>query len=123
MKRAFDEFHLIDGSPMLTPDIDVEITHEDVTASDSGFDQAGFYHRMVIRYNKRSWKFKYAVLTKEEFVYLRSLMKEKENFAFSFLNELDEEETVQAYSKPVTVAYQSKRSGLYKNLTLEIIEC
>lgn len=123
MKRAYDDFHKIDGSPMLTPDIDVEITHEDVVAGDSGFDQGGFYHRMVIRYNKRSWKFKYAVLTKEEFVYLRSLMKEKNSFAFSFLNELDEVETVQAYSKPVTVAYQSKRSGLYKNLTLEIIEC
>ena len=54
---------------------------------------------------------------------LSSFLVSQKNFAFSFLNELDEEETVQAYSKPVTVAYQSKRSGLYKNLTLEIIEC
>ena len=123
MKRSYDNFHKIDGSQMLTPDIDVEITYEDITAADSGVDQSGIYHRVVVRYDKRSWKFKYAVLTKEEFVYLRSLMKGKTSFNFTFLNELDKEETVQAYAKPVTIAYQSKRSGLYKNLTLEIIEC
>lgn len=123
MKRAYDEFHLIDGSPMLTPDVDVEITYEDMEVGGSGFDASGYYHRMVARYNKRTWKFKYAVLTKEEFVYLRSLIKEKESFIFSFLNEENGLEEVRAYPKPVTVAYQSKRSGLYKNLTLEIIEC
>lgn len=121
MKRSFDGFHLIDGSPMLIPDVDVEITYND---EDFGaFDEGGYYHRIVGRFNRRTWKFKYAIFTKEEFVYLRSLINEKESFIFSFLNEQDDVETVRAYSKPVSVAYQSKRSGLYKNLSLEIVEC
>ena len=123
MKREFDNDHLVDNVPMLTPDIDVEITYEDIEYSDSGYDQSGFYHRMVHRFNKRTWRFKYAVLTADEFVYLRSLVKNKATFSFSFHNEEGGAETVQAYSRPITVAYQSKRSGLYKNLTLEIIEC
>ena len=121
MKRNYDNFHMIDNSPMLSPDVDVEITYND---DDYGaFDQAGYYHRMVGRFNRRTWKFKYAILTKEEFIFIRSLINEKESFIFSFLNERDAVETVRAYSKPVSVAYQSKRSGLYKNLTLEIVEC
>lgn len=121
IKRYYDPFHRIDNSPMLVPDIDVEITYEDEDIGD--FDESGYYHCMIKRFNKRTWRFKYAILTKEEFVYLRSLFKGKEDFLFSFSNEFDELESVQARCKPVSVAYQSKRSGLYKNLTLEIVEC
>lgn len=123
IKRSYDNFHLIDGVPMLTPDIDVEITYEDLESSDSGFDQGGFYHRIVMKFNRRKWKFKYAILTKDEFVYLRALLKGKQSFLFSFQNEQEKTETVMAISNPVTVAFQSKRSGLYKNLTIEIVEC
>lgn len=122
MKRNYDPFHLIDGIEMLIPDVDVEITYADVEAEDSGYDESGVYHRIVKRYDVRAWKFKYAILTKEEFAYLRYLFKGKESFQFTFLNELDKKETVTARCQPISVAYQSKRSGLYKNLTLEIIE-
>ncbi len=121
MKRKYDYNHQIDSFPMLVPDIDIEIMYEDKDAGE--FDEAGHYHRMVERFDRRKWQFKYATLTKEEFVYLRSLFKKKQDFLFSFLNETDDVESVRAYCVPVSVAYQSKRSGLYKNLTLEIIEC
>lgn len=121
MKRDYDYFHLIDNSPMLVPDIDVEITYDDEDIG--GYDMSGYYHRIIKRFNRRTWRFKYAILTKEEFIYLRSLFKEKQDFLFSFLNEFDQRESVRAYCKPVSVAYQSKQSGLYKNLTLEIVEC
>lgn len=122
MRRAYDNFHLIDDSPMLMPDVDIEVTYTDVETDGSGYDASGFYHRMVSRFNVRTWKFKYSVLTKEEFVYLRSLYANKQSFQFTLLNELDQRETVTARCKPISVAYQSKRSGLYKNLNLEIIE-
>jgi hypothetical protein len=122
IKREYDDYHLIDGCPMLVPDVDVEITYTDIEADGSGYDEAGYYHRLVARYNVRTWKFKYAILTKEEFVYLRSLYKDKNDFKFTLLNENDVSETVTARCKPISVAYQSKRSGLFKNLNLEIIE-
>lgn len=121
MKRDYDYDHLIDSFPMLVPDIDIEITYEETDVGK--FDEAGHYHRMVERFDRRKWRFKYAILTKEEFVYLRSLFKEKQDFLFSFLNESNEVEIVRAYCKLVSATYRSKRSGLYKNLTLEIVEC
>lgn len=123
MKREYDYCHFIDNSPMLTPDVDIEITYEDREAPGSGYDEAGFYHRIIEHYNKRKWRFKYAVLTEEEFRYVHWLIKNKATFIFSFCNEDNRPEDVRAYCKPISVAYQSKRSGLYKNLTLEIIEC
>ncbi len=49
---------------------------------------------------------------------VETLFKEKRDF-LSFLNEFDQPESVRAYCKPVSVAYQSK----HKNLTLVIVEC
>lgn len=121
MKRNYDYSHLIDSFPMLVPDNAIEITYDD---EDAGcFDESGYYHRIIKRFNRKKWRFKYAILTKEEFVYLRSLFNEKQDFHFAFLNEMNDVEIVRAYCKPVSVVYQSKRSGLYKNLTLEIVEC
>lgn len=120
IKRDYDCDHQIDGVPMLVPDIDIEITYDENDAGE--FDEAGYYHRIVERFDKRRWRFKYAILTQEEFVYLRSLVKKKQDFLFSFRTETDGVESVRAYCKPVSVAYKSKRSGLYKNLALEIVE-
>lgn len=50
---------------------------------------------------------------------IETLFKEKRDFLFSFLNEIDRPESVRAYCKPVSEAYQSK----HKKLTLEIVEC
>ena len=41
IKRPYDEFHLIDGSKMLSSDVDVQITYEDSESPSSGFDQSG----------------------------------------------------------------------------------
>lgn len=123
MKRAYDQDHRVNDIPMLIPDVDIEITYEDLEAGDSGLDEYGYYHRTVARADKRTWKFKYAALTKEEFAYLRSLLKGKKTFRFTFRDENDKTETVDAYCKPMSVVWQSKRSGLYKNLTVEIVAC
>ena len=122
-KRSFDRFHCIDDEPMLNPDVDVEVTYEDQESASSGFDESGFYHRCIVRYDKRTWRFKYSYLTEEEFIYLRNLVKGKNEFTFSFVNECKETEHIKAYAKPLSVVYRSRHSGLYKNLTIEIIEC
>ena len=123
MKRSFDFDHLIDGEPILTPDADIEVGFEDMVDEGSGFDEAKYYHRFIWRFDRRSWKLKYAFLTREEYLYLRSLYKQKVTFKFSFINEDGDQETVDAYCVAGNVVYQSKRSGLYKNFSMEIIEC
>lgn len=122
IKRPYDQDLVVNGKYILAPDNDIEIAYEDTEAGDSGMDEAGYYHRIVTRFNRRTWRLMYAVLTQEEYVYLRNVFA-GESFSFQFLNEEYLSETVTAYCRPMSVVWQSKRSGLYKNLTVEIVEC
>lgn len=122
MKRAFTEEFRIDGKPMLMPDAGLKIGCTDLEG-DSGRDESGFLHRQMIRTDMRTWGFSYALLTAEEYTYVRSLLRGKGSFAFTFRNEDGEEETVTAYCKQTSAAYWSHRRGLYKEMQFEIIEC
>lgn len=123
MKRAYCDDYLVDGIPMLNPDVDVEVGCEDLVSGDSGLDETGVMHRIVVRHDIRTWGFSYAFLTAEEYSYLRSLFRGKTKISFAFPNESGEVETVTAYGVFGSAVYQSKRSGLYKNLKIEIFEC
>ena len=48
---------LIDGQPMYAPDGDVGISYEDLESSDSGRDESGAMHRIVLRRNAGTWSF------------------------------------------------------------------
>lgn len=120
--RAFDNAYLIDGSPLPAPDAGVEMTFEDLEASDSGLDEAGFFHRAVLRENVRSWDFSYAVLTAQEYGYILGLFAGKPTFAFTF--PLPEgSQTVEACCRKGSIALYDRSAGLYKNLKFTLREC
>lgn len=122
MKRAYVDEFLIDGEPMLSPDAGVHISCTDLEG-DTERDEGGFLHRQVVRANIRTWKFSYGVLTAEEYAYLRSLLRGKETFLFSFCNEDAEQETVKAYCKETGAAWWSHSRSIYKEMEFSIIEC
>lgn len=107
---------------MLNPDEGIVIKETDIEG-ESGRDESGFLHRIVIRPKVRTWTFSYAVLTEEEYKYLKSLYRGKVTFQFTFAGEDNNTETIQAYCDETSISYQNKRSGLYKNFKLDIIEC
>lgn len=123
MKRKFSQDFMIDGMPTLNPDANVEVSYQDVTSNDGGLDESGVTHRFVVRHNVRSWVLRYAALTAEEFKYLREMVIGKSDFSFTFTNETGDKETVTAYCPGCNGSFYSKRSGLYRDFKLEIIEC
>ena len=62
MRKKTDLF-LIDGLPMLAPDENVELSPEDIDASDSGRDESGVMHRFVVQQGVGKWTFSYGCLT------------------------------------------------------------
>ena len=122
MKRKTTVEFLIDGTPMLMPDAGVRIGYTDLEG-ESGRDESGFLHRHVIRSGMKKWDFSYALLTAEEYAYVRSLLRGKSTFAFTFTNESGEVETITAYCSETSAAYWSHRRGLYKEMQFSIIEC
>lgn len=123
MKRPFCDDFMIDNKPMLAPDNAVGLSCADIDDGSTGMDESGFTHRAVLRHDVKQWDFTYSILTADEYKYLKSLLKGKAVFEFSFLNEDGAVEKTMAYSKSTSVTYFSKRHGLYKNFSFSVFEC
>lgn len=123
MKREFCYEYLVDGEPLLAPDMNVNITENDLDASDSGRDEAGFMHRIIIRSGVKTWEFVYAVLDAEDYTYIQSLFKGKAQFVFSYRNPDGSVSTTNAYSSKRSITLRDYTTGEYKNLKFNIIEC
>ena len=122
MKRTYCTDFLVDGLPLLDPDADVAITISDMEG-DSGTDEAGIYHRFVVRQNVHSWTFSFKTLTVAEYVYLGSLFHEKTTFKFTYPGPSGGSVVTTAYRAEMSISYYSKKLGLYKNLSFSVKEC
>jgi hypothetical protein len=121
--RQYDEDFLIDGKPILIPDEGVQISLEDLDSSESGRDESGVMHRIVIREKVRKYSIPYGILSKEEYMYLQSLFAGKPTFE---VQKREPDGTIvrfSAYCSKIGITIQNKRTGMYKGLTLNIIEC
>ena len=121
--RKYDFDFLIDGQPILMPDEGVEINLEDLDSSESGRDESGVMHRIVLREKVRKYGLPYAYLTREEYLYTMSLFQGKPTFEVKKREPDGSEIVLTAYCSKVGITLQNKRTGLYKNLKISIIEC
>ena len=120
--RLFEGF-LIDGVPMLVPDADVVMNQSDLDASDAGRDESGVMHRLVVRHRVKSWEFRYAALTGQEYAYMQSLFAGKSQFTFSYPNEQGQPESCTAYCSNHSITYHNAARDLYSNYRFSVIEC
>lgn len=120
--KLFEDY-LIDGKPILAPDADVDLSSADLDDADSGRDESGFMHRIVVRHRVCTWGFSYAQLTAEEYRYIRSLLEGKAEFSFTYRNPEGVLVETRAYCSNESITYHNARLGLYKNLKIQIIEC
>lgn len=121
--RQYDNDFLIDGRPILLPDAGVQINLEDLDSSESGRDESGVMHRVVLREKVRKYSLPYATLSTDEYMYLLSLFAGKPTFEVEKREPDGTIVTFPAYCSKVGISLYNKRMGLYKNLTLNIIEC
>ena len=121
--RKYDDDFLIDGKPLLVPDEGVQINLEDLDSSESGRDESGVMHRIIIREKVRKYSLPYGLITKEEYAYLMSLFAGKPTFEVQKREPDGTTVRFSAYCAKVGITLQNKRTGLYKGLTLNIIEC
>ena len=115
----------VNGKAMLAPDEEVSISYEDLDASDSGRDQAGFMHRIVARYKVGSWGFSYASLTEEEKQYMESLFPDSAAFSFTHPSRRDASvaETTTCYRSKYGISWKNAITGLWSSYSFHIIEC
>lgn len=113
----------IDKKPILIPDEDVQVEFSDLDGEDSGRDESGFMHRIVLRHNVRTWALSYGVLNKEEYRYMESLFAGKDRFWVDFLDEEGKIARCMAYRTKHSLTVHNARKGIYKNYQFSIIAC
>lgn len=122
MGRKKVDFYQVDGVPLLAPDADPAFTFTDLDASDSGRDESGIMHRIVVREKVATFGFSYALLDREDYALLESLMAGKAEFAFGYTGADGQSRTITAYCSKTSIVLKS-RDGLYKNYKFNIIQC
>ena len=122
MIRAYSTQYDIDGSPLLEPDEEPSISKSDLDSADSGRDESGIMHRIVVREKVLTFGFSYAVLDRQDYAYLENLMQGKPQFSFGYLDSDGQRKTCTAYCSKTSIVLKS-RSGLYKNFKFNIIQC
>ena len=119
------EIFQVNGMPMFAPDADVGISYEDIDAADSGRDEGGYMHRIVVRYKVGTWSFEYAYITEEEKAYLESLFPDEPDFAFTHPSRLASSVpvTTQCYRSKYSHSWHNAVTGEWRNYKFNIIEC
>lgn len=122
--RTTDLFK-INGQPLIPPDEDVAMSYEDLDSSDSGRDESGVMHRVVVRYKVGTWSFEYSHITQEEYAYMLSVLPNAGSFTFTHPSRADcaKTETCKAYCSKYSIVWHSARTKDYRNFKFNIIEC
>ena len=122
--RSFTYLFQINGKPMLTPD-SVADTYTDLDSQDSGRDESGYMHRIVLRSKVLSQAFVYSNLTEEEKQYMERLFPDAATFQYTHPDRIDSEKevTTRAYRSNYGIAWKNARTGLWNNYKFSIIEC
>ena len=119
------ELYKIDGMPMVAPDADVQMSFEDLDSAQSGRDEAGFMHRILVRRKVGVWEFSYSHLTGQEYAYMMSILPKGGSFVFTHPSRQDSTvaEDTHAYISKYGIVWHSAKTDSYRNLTFSVIEC
>jgi hypothetical protein len=117
------ELYQIDGKPLLAPVAGVEMSFQDLDDAQSGRDESGYMHRIVVRHKVGVWNFVYSHLTRDEYIYLLSILPTGGSFTFTYCAPDGSMHRTDAYLSGYGVVWQDARTGQYRNMKFSIIEC
>lgn len=121
MKRSYVNDWKVDDFPFLSPDENIKVTLRNIYSDDSGTDESGFQHLVLLRSNVHTWAFSYSTMTTEEYQYMMGILRGKDVFTFTYPED-GELKTCSAYYQELSSAYRSKVTGLYTNISFQISE-
>ena len=120
--RPFYQELRIDDQPVLAPDGDVVMELTDLDSAESGRDEAGFLHRLVVRRQVGTWELCYSTLTEPEYRYMESLFAGKDTVQLTYRGR-EGAQTCTAYRSSHGITLRNARTGLYGNYKFRLIQC
>lgn len=124
MRGTIDKFK-INNKPMLAPDAEVAMSFADLDSEESGRDESGYMHRVVVAYKVGTWSFTYSNITDAEKEYIDGLFPNSPDFQFTHPDRTRPGalRVTQCYRSNYSVSWKSAKTGLWKNYSFNIIAC
>lgn len=125
MPKTKTEIFKINGKPMFAPDADVGFAFSDLESTDSGYDESGYMHRIVVRHNAMSVSFEFAHISEADLQYMESLFPDEPDFEFTRPSRLDSSVpvTTRCYRSKYGISWRNAKTGDWRNYKFSIIEC
>lgn len=123
--KPFASMFRVNGKQLFAPDADVAVSYSDLDSEDSGRDESGFMHRIVVRYKLGTWSFEYSNITEEEKRYMEQLFGDTPDFEFTHPDRICANKlvTTRAYRSNYGLAWHNAITGQWRNYKFNIIEC
>lgn len=121
--RQFYYDILIDGDPILVPDADINLEYNDLDSEESGRDESGIMHRIVLRRGVMKMVIPYGNISRKDYLYMESLFDGKSEFMVTYRDHDGSIATRRCYRSKHGVVIRNTRTGLYRNYSCSIIEC
>lgn len=123
--RATTTLFTINGKPILAPDKGVSVSYADLEATDSGRDESGVMHRIVLRHKVPTWRISYSSLTEEERQYMEALFPDAATFTFRHpsINDASVAEETVCYRSGFNIAWQNAITGAWSGYSFDIKQC
>lgn len=122
MRKLFYDL-LIDGKPVLVPDSDMVVELSDMEHSDSGRDEMGYQHRIVLRRNVKTLTLPYGILDAEEYRYMESLFGGKDTVVITCKGLGAKIISFKAYRSKYSITVRDVATGKFRNYKIQLIEC
>lgn len=110
---------------MFAPDADIDFSFEDIDDSNSGRDESGVMHRIVIRYKVMTGSYVFSHISDEDYAYMEALFPDAPTFEFTHPSRKDfsKDETTTCYRSKYGISWHNARTGEMRNYKFNIIEC
>ena len=125
MAKTKTDLFMVNGKPMFAPDADVEFSYEDLDSEDTGRDESGYMHRIVVRYKVMSGAFEFSHISEEDMRYMESLFPDEPYFEFTRPSRLNSDipVTTRCYRSKYGISWHNAKTGQWRNYKFNIIEC
>lgn len=125
MQRVKSDLFKVNGKPLLLPDEEVAVSYEDLDDSDSGRDESGTMHRIVLRYKMGTWSWEFAWITEEEKQYMESCFPDEPEFEFTHPGREDASVPVTEYyyRSKYSISWKNAKTGMWRNYKFNLIQC
>ena len=125
MARVKTDLFKINGKPMFAPDADIDFSYEDLDSEDTGRDESGYMHRIVVRYKVMSGSFEFSHISEADMQYMESLFPDEHDFEFTRPSRLNSDipVTTRCYRSKYGISWRNARTGQWRNYKFNIVEC